>query len=452
MYSARCLFEGTGKAAVESRRQTVQADLIIHQAAQLLTLSGGVQRGAALGSLKIIPDGALAIGGDRILAVGSSDRIRADYQARQEISAAGRVVMPGLVDPHTHAVWAGDRAAEFEMRIAGASYLEIMNAGGGIVSTVAQTRAASVAELMDASRPRLQRMLAHGTTTAEVKTGYGLETNAELRMLEAILRLDQEGPLELAPTFLGAHAVPAEYQENGGAEAYTRMVVEEMLPALEAWWNASPLTDGGRRPRPFVDVFCENGAFDLEQSRRILEQARELGFPLKIHADEFAGLGGTGLAVKLDAVSADHLVQTPPQDIQALGEGRTVAVSLPCTPFGLAEPDYTPAQQILQAGGALALATDLNPGTAWCENVQFAIALACRQMQLTPAQAIAATTINAAAAIGRQDRIGSLEPGKQADVVILNVPDYRHMGYRFGGNLVQRVIKCGEMVIENEET
>jgi imidazolonepropionase len=280
-------------------------------------------------------------------------------------------------------------------------------------------------------------MLKHGTTTAEAKTGYGLETATELRMLEALLRLDAEGPLELSITFLGAHAIAPEYK--GDPDGYTRLVCGEMLPAVHAWWQAH----APGKTLPFVDVFCETGAFSLPQSRRILETARALGFPLKIHADEFDNLGGASLAAELGAVSADHLVKTSPVDIAALGQSNTVAVGLPCTPFGLAERDYTPARAILEAGGLLALASDLNPGTAWCGDMQFTIALACRYMRLTPAQAIAAATINAAAAIGRADRIGSLEPGKQADLLILSVPDYRHLGYRFGPNLVHTVIKKG---------
>ncbi|RPI25806.1 MAG: imidazolonepropionase, partial [Chloroflexota bacterium] len=219
-------------------------------------------------------------------------------------------------------------------------------------------------------------------------------------------------------------------------------VCREMLPAVQVWWQAkAPL-----RPLPFVDVFCETGAFSLEQSRRILETAAGLGFPLKIHADEFDNLGGASLAAELGATSADHLVKTSIEDIEALARSDTVAVALPCTPFGLAEPYYTPANAILDAGGLLAIATDTNPGTAWCESMQFAIALACRYMRLTPAQAIAAATINAAAAIGRAGQVGSLEPGKQADLILLTVPDYRHLGYRFGTNLVEKVIKRGRIL------
>jgi imidazolonepropionase len=418
----------------------VHADLLVHSAAQLLTVPGGPQRGRDLGRLGLIEDGAVAIAGGRILSVGRTADVRRACEASQEFDARGRVVMPGFVDPHTHVIWAGDRAAEFEMRVSGASYMEILQAGGGIVSTMQSTRGATVDQLVEQARPRLERMLRHGTTTAEAKTGYGLETAAELRMLEAILRLDADGPVRLAPTFLGAHAVPPEYR--GRADDYVNLVGDEMLPAVRAWWSERATS----RPLPFVDVFCEEGAFNLEQSRRLLTRARELGFPLKIHADEFAGLGGTGLAVELGAVSADHLVHTPVQDIAALGHATTVAVALPCTPFGLAETAYTPAHAILEAGGTLALATDLNPGTAWCESMQFAIALACRYLRLTPAQAIAAATINAAAAIGRQDRVGSLEAGKDADLVVLEVADYRHLGYRFGTNLAATVLQGGRFV------
>jgi imidazolonepropionase len=418
------------------------ADLLITNASQLLTLAGGPQRGDRLGDLAIIEDGAVAIAGGEITEVGSSAELTQRYKADRVFDASGRTVLPGFVDPHAHVIWAGDRAAEFEMRLSGMDYMQILAAGGGILSTVRETRKANLPHLVDTARPRLRAMLAHGTTTAEAKTGYGLETQTELRMLEAITALDEQGPVELAPTFLGAHAVPPAYESQ--VDEYVSLVCEEMLPAVKQQWNSI----GGPRELPFVDVFCEDGAFDLKQTRRILETARDLGFPLKIHADEFKGLGGTGLAVELGAVSADHLVHTPRRDILALGESNTVAVALPGTPFGLAEEGYTPALALLEAGAILALATDLNPGTAWCESMQFVLALACRYMRLTPAQAIAAATINAAAAIDRHDRIGSLESGKQADLIILGVADYRHLGYRFGANLVDTVIKRGDIVIE----
>jgi imidazolonepropionase len=429
----------------------MEADLLVHSASQVLTLAGGPQRGMQLGRLGLVEGGAVAIGEEHVLAVGPTAELRARYQARREVDAAGGAVLPGFVDPHTHLIWMGDRAGEFELRIAGATYMEILAAGGGILSTVQLTRAASVDDLKAAARPRLQRMLAHGTTTAEAKTGYGLETEAELRQLQAILELDQEGPLELVPTFLGAHAIPEEYQapepgEPDRSDAYVDRVCGEMLPRLQRWWRER----AGRRPLPFVDVFCEVGAFDLVQTRRILEAAHQLGFPLKIHADEFESLGGTGLAVELGAASADHLVRTAGEEIQALGASNTVAVALPCTPFGLGHSEHAPAGEILRAGGLLALASDLNPGTAWCESMQFVIALACRALRLTPAQAVAAATINAAAAVSRQDRLGSLEPGKQADLLVLDTPDYRHLGYRFGTNLVRTVVKAGKIVVGGE--
>jgi len=440
--------------------QPIACDLLVHSAAQLLTLAGGPQRGAQLGTLGLIEDGAAAIRAGRILLVGPTSTVRSQVQPRARLDAAGRVVMPGFVDPHTHLLWMGDRANEFEMRLAGASYQEIMQAGGGIASTVRQTRAASVDALVEAARPRLRRMLAHGTTTVEAKTGYGLETQAELRQLEAIYRLAAEGPWTLVPTFLPAHAVPAEF--TGRAGAYVDVVIEEMLPAAAARRSQLPTMAANDQHLPpaqarglpvtsyqlplFCDVFCEEGAFDLAQSRRILERGRDLGFGLKIHADEFSGLGGTALAVALGAVSADHLVYTPAGDIAALGRGETAAVGLPGTPFGLAQRDYTPAGKILAAGGLLALASDLNPGTTWCESMQMVVALACRYMRLTPAQAIAAATINAARAVSLDGEVGSLEAGKQADLLVLDVPDYRHLGYRYGTNLVQTVIKGGEVV------
>jgi imidazolonepropionase len=417
--------------------------MLIHSAKQVLTLAGGPQRGRELGSLGLIEDGAVLMRDEKIVAVGPSDELRASYPDEPTLDASGCVILPGFVDPHTHLIWAGDRAREFEMRLEGKKYLEILAAGGGILSTVRQTRTASIEALMAQTRPRMLRMFAHGTTTAEAKTGYGLQTATELRMLKALLSLDDESPLELAITFLGAHAIAPEYKDD--PQGYTDLVCNTMLPTVQQWWQ----THAPRLPLPFVDVFCETGAFDLQQSRQILSRAKELGFPLKIHADEFDNLGGAALAAELGAASADHLVKTSDADIAALAQSDTVAVSLPSTPFGLAECDYTPAKKIIQAGGILALATDCNPGTAWNESMQFVITLACRFLGMTPAQAIAASTINAAHAIRRADRIGSLEPGKQADLVILGVPDYRHLGYRFGSNLARQVVKRGRVYSVN---
>lgn len=418
---------------------TEKADLLIHSASQLLTLASpdAPQRGATMGNLGLIENGAVAVRDGRVLMTGPAANVRAQVEAAQELDANGQVVMPGFVDPHTHVVFVGQRAGEFEQRIAGATYMEIMATGGGIMSTVRATRQATVNDLVAQTLPRLDVMLAHGSTTIEAKTGYGLNVADELRMLEAIHRLDAAHPVDLVPTFLGAHAIPAEYQ--GRADAFTDLVVEEMLPAFAP--------SGGETPPLFCDVFCEEGAFSLAQSRRILERATELGFGLKIHADEFKPLGGTALAVELGAVSADHLVCTPPEEIEALGRSQTIAVALPGTPFGLGHHEYTPARAIIEAGGALALATDLNPGTCYCESMQLMIALACRYMHLTPAEAITAATVNSAHAVGLGQVVGSLKPGKQADILVLNVPTYQHLGYRFGSNLVEKVIKRGRIVV-----
>lgn len=417
-----------------------KVDLLITNASQVCVVPGpdGPQRGDALGDLGLIEKGAVAVKAGKIVEVGDTAVLQTKYDAEKFIDADGRVVTPGFVDPHTHLPWAGDRAAEFEQRIAGATYMEIMAAGGGIMSTVRATRQASLEDLVVENLPRLQRMLHHGTTTVEAKTGYGLELTTELKQLETMMALNDRQPLELVPTFLPAHAVPQEF--NGRTDDYVELIVQEMLPAAAEWAKR-------RNQSLFCDVFCEEGVFDVAQTRRILETAVALGYRLKVHADEFVGLGGTKLAVELGAVSADHLVKTPFEDIRALGQGSTIAVALPGTPFGLAEPDYTPAKAILAVGGALALATDCNPGTTWCESQQMVIALACRYLGLTQAQALAAATLNAAHAIGRGAEIGSLEAGKQADILILAVPDYRQLGYRYGTNLVQTVIKKGEIVV-----
>ena len=419
--------------------------MLVHSASQLLTLKGGPQRGTALGRLVVIENGAVLIRDEKIIEVGKSEELRVSYPDEPTLDARNCVLMPGFVDPHTHLIWAGDRADEFEMKMSGVPYLDILAAGGGILSTVKATRTASMETLIAQTRPRLLRMFTHGTTTAEAKTGYGLQTATELRLLKALLALDDESPLDLAITFLGAHAIPSEFKDD--PQGYTDEVTKTMLPMLKDWWE----THAPRLSLPFVDVFCETKAFTLEQSRQILTQARSLGFPLKIHADEFDNLGGAALAAELGAASADHLVMTSDADIAALGKSDTVAVALPCTPFGLAERDYTPAHKLLEADAMLALATDCNPGTSWNESMQFAIALACRYMKLTPAQAIAAATINAAHAIRRSDSIGSIEAGKQADLLILSVSDYRQLGYRYGTNLVRQVIKRGRVYSIDEE-
>lgn len=411
--------------------------LLIHNTSQLITLSGGKQRGHQLGTLNAIENGAILLEDDRILAVGSAAGLLLQHPEADLLDANGNAVLPGFVDPHTHLVWAGNRAAEFEMRLQGKTYLEIMAAGGGILSTLQATRKASLDELLAQSRQRARTAFRYGTTTLEAKTGYGLDLETEFKQLQVILDLNAEGPLQLVPTYLGAHAIPPEY--SGNPDGYTNFLCTQALPAVQTWWHEH----APGQMLPFVDTFCEKGAFDLSQTRQILTTAQSLGFPLKLHVDEFANLGGASLAAELGAVSADHLVKTSPEDIRALAASDTVAVSLPGTPFGLAQSEYTPTRELLKADGILALASDLNPGTTWNESMQFIQALACRYLKLTPAQALAASTINAAAALSLSGQLGSLETGKQADLVILNVPDYRMLSYRYGTNLVSHVIKKG---------
>ena len=414
--------------------------MLIHSASQLICLRGGPQRGAQLGTLDIIEDGAVLIRDEKVQESGSTADLLQRFPQEAKLDAHHQVVMPGFVDPHTHLIWAGDRALEFSLRLEGKSYMEILASGGGILSTVKATRQASSTDLENTAAQRVRSMLRHGTTTLEAKTGYALDAAGELRLLEIIMNLRGVLPLDIIPTYLGAHAVPPEYA--GDAVGYTRLLVENALPQLKAWWQQHYPNEN----YPFVDVFCEPSVFNLEHTRAILSAARTLGFPLKIHADEFENIGGASLAAELGATSADHLVKTGIEDIKNLAASSTVSVALPCTPFGLAEDAYTPARQIIAQNGLLALASDLNPGTAWCGNMQFVIALACRFMKLTPAQAIAAATINAAAAINMEKKVGSLDPGKQADILILNIPDYRHLGYRFGENLVETVIKKGKVI------
>jgi imidazolonepropionase len=390
----------------------------------------------------LITDGAIAIADGEIVAVGPSADLRADFRARDTIDASGKVVCPGFVDPHTHVVYAGDRVNEFELRIKGASYMEIMQAGGGIASTMRATRAARVEQLVAESRPRLETMLALGTTTVEIKTGYGLDTASELNMLQAIADLASSSPLDLIPTFLGAHAVPPEYK--GRTDDYVNLVIEEMLPAVVAWQHASPFLASSPL---FCDVFCEANVFDREQSRRVLAAGLALGLPAKIHADEFENLGGVSLAVELGAVSADHLDVTPPAEVAILAQSDTVGVVLPAVNFNLGSTHFANARALIEAGVALALATDINPGSAPCPSMPLVMAMACRYQRLLPAETLNAATINAAYAVGLGERLGSLEVGKQADLLIVNAPDYRHLAYQFGGNLVERVVKRGQRVL-----
>lgn len=428
----------------------MRVDLLIHSAAQLLTCAApdGPLRGRAQAAIGLIENGAVAILNGQITHVGSTADVKSAVAARATLDAAGHVVMPGFVDAHTHVVFAGDRVDEFEQRIAGATYQEIMAAGGGIMSTVRATRQASLQELVAQSHKRLNAMFTFGTTTAEAKTGYGLSFNDELKMLAAISVLNTEHPIDLIPTFLPAHAVPEEY--HGRADDFVDEIVDEMLPRIAVADALLPpfanIAAGKDEPVVlFVDVFCDVGAFDLAQSRRVLERADELGLALKIHADEFESLGGAALAAELGATSADHLAVTPPEEIEQMAEAGVVGVLLPGTTFGLGSEHYADARTMIELGLPIALGTDLNPGTCWCGSMPFMIALATRYLRMTPAEAVVAATINAAYASGAGEKVGSLEPGKAGDVVILDVADYRHLAYRFGEDLVSTVIKAGRI-------
>jgi imidazolonepropionase len=395
--------------------------LIIRNIAQLI-------RGPTTG----IADGALLLDGELISWLGSNADLPSLPPNAPMIDAAGKVVLPGLIDSHTHLIFAGSRADEFEQRLQGKTYQEIAGQGGGINATVQRVRQSSKEQLKALARPRLQRMLQFGVTTVEVKSGYGLTPADELKCLEAIAELNAEGPLELVPTFLGAHAVPPEHQRD--RDGYIRLLCDRMLPEVVR-----------NRLAEFCDVFCENGVFSVPESERILKRARDLGLKLKVHADELSPLGGAELAARLGAVSADHLLCVTDAGIDALARAGTVATLLPGTAFflGLA---YAPARKLIERGVRVALASDCNPGTCPTENLPLIGAMASTQMKMTPAEVVAGLTIHAAAAVGRAQRIGSLEVGKQADLVIFNVPDYRHLFYHFGVNHVWRVIKRGRVV------
>jgi imidazolonepropionase len=427
-----------------SAGQAEPIDLLVQTAGQLVTCAGppGPRRGAAMRDLGLLQGGAVAVSAGIIVDVGPAAALRVRYLAARQIDAGQRVICPGFVDPHTHVVFAGDRVGEFELRIAGASYLDIMAAGGGIVATMRATRAAPIEQLVAETRARLDAMLRLGTTTAEAKSGYGLETAAELRQLAALAELDRSQPIDLVPTFLGAHALPPEYRER--ADEYVALVVDVMLPAALAWYRASHFAAAG--VPLFADVFCEQGAFDLAQSRRVLEAARALGLPLKAHVDEFSELGGLALALELGAVSVDHLDATGPQGIARLARSDAVGVVIPTVTFNLGGTHFADARAMLDAGCALALTTDINPGSAPCPSMPMAMAIACRYQRMLPSEALVASTVNAAYAIGMGERVGSLEPGKLADLLILDTRDVRHLAYQFGGNLVATVLKRGVVV------
>lgn len=404
--------------------------------ATLAGFSTKPQRGSDLGRLQVVDNGAVAVAGQNVVAAGPLEQVKSQavIDADTEIiDAGGRLVTPGLVDPHTHVVHYGSREQEYQMRLEGTPYIEILKAGGGILNSVRQTRAATRAQLVEQGKKSLRRMLELGVTTVEAKSGYGLNTEAELKTLEAVEILNQLQPVDLVPTFLGAHAIPAEFREN--SEKFVDLVIDEMLPA------AAPHSR-------FCDVFCEQHVFSVAQSRRILQAAADLGLGLKLHADELAPTGGAQLAVELGAVSADHLLCTDEAGIEALASSDTIAVLLPGTSFNLMTGRYAPAGRMLEAGVAIALSTDYNPGSCPTENLQLIMTLGCLKLGLTPAQVLAAVTINAAHALRLGDKIGSLEPGKQADIVIFDADNEAYLPYHFGVNHVWKVVKAGKLVVD----
>jgi imidazolonepropionase len=446
----------------------MKVDLIIYNANQLATCAseGKPKRLAHMRDVGLIAGGAAAVKDGIIAGIGTNAEIFDDFEAETLINARGKVVCPAFVDPHTHIVFAGDRINEFEMKIKGADYLEIMAMGGGIANTAKKTRAAGLADLVKQSSLRLDKMLAHGTATAEIKTGYGLDTETELKMLQAIEELDRNHAVDLLATFLPAHAVPPEYKEN--PDRYVDLICEEMLPLAFAWYQKSfyrnafddgwtfalPSTDkkeiknSALRQKPlFVDVFCEKNAFNLEQSRRVLQTAKSLGFKLKAHVDEFTNLGGARLAIGLGATSVDHLDATSDEEIRLLAESDTIGIVTPTVNFNFGAAHFADARKMIDAGCAIALSTDYNPGSAPCPSQTMAMAIACRYQKLLPSEALNAVTINAACGLGLGEKTGSLEVGKQADFLILDTKDYREIAYEFGSNFVETVIKNGKVVL-----
>lgn len=402
---------------------------IIH-AAQLLTLRGSSapRRGAALRELSIIQDGAVSMREGKIQWVGPTDHL--PDKTLPAFDAAGKIILPGFVDSHTHAVFARTRADEFEWRIEGTPYMDILARGGGILSSVAACRNAQhlCVQLAD-------RFFEYGTTTIEAKSGYGLDLETEIRMLEA---MRSAGKLEVVPTYLGAHAVPKEFRGN------RTTFVEQVVRDLE--------TIQSRRLADFCDVFVEPGVFTPDEARRIFSKARSLGMHIKIHADEFESSGGAALAVEEGATSADHLGAITPENIGRIAASNVVATLLPATLFNTGAARYAPARQLIDSGAAVALATDFNPGTSPTLNMQFVLSLACTQMKMTPAEAIVAATINGACAVRRQDRVGSIEPGKQADLAVYDVSDYREIPYFTAVNFCVATFKRGEPVWSRNES
>lgn len=410
--------------------------LLITHAAQLITLAGPKRprAGAEMSDLAVIEDGAVYIEDGRIAAVGTTDSLgRASGQPVDVIDASGMVVAPGFVDPHTHPVFAGTRTDEYEWRASGLSYQEIAARGGGIRSTVERTRATAEDELLEIARKYARWFLRHGTTTVEAKTGYGLSLEAELKLLRVIHRLHQEGPLELVPTLLAAHIVPDEFRDR--RDQYLKMILQDLLPIV-----------GRQKLAEYHDVFCEEGAFTESEARALMARAKEVGLRLRIHANQFSPSGAARLAAEMGAITADHLEYVDTETIGKLRDAGTIAVLLPGAVVHLGLHRYAPAREMIRQGLPIALATDFNPGSSPTPNMQMILSLACTQMDLTPAEAFTAATINAAYSLHRGHLIGSLEVGKQADVILFDCRDYREIPYYYGMNHVSGVIKKGMLI------
>ena len=412
-------------------------ELIVAHANELLTMRGPCRARIRdeMSELAMIRDGAVYVRDGDIRALGHTSDVLKEHDARglEKIDATGKTVMPGFIDPHTHLVFAGSREFELDMKIDGKGYMDILREGGGILRTVRDTRAASADDLFAQAATRLRTMMVHGTTTAEAKSGYGLDRRTELKMLEVAKQLDQELPADIVSTYLGAHAVAPEFA--GNPDGYVQFIIDEVLLDL-------PATGLAR----FCDVFCERGAFDVSQSRKVLLAAKAMGLQLKVHADEFEHTGGAELAAEVGAISADHLARPSDDGIMAMARKGVVGVLLPCTPLASMSDDYADARRLIDLGVPVALATDLNPN-CWNPSMQLAITLACYGMKMHPAEALMASTMNAAAAIGVEKTVGSLEIGKKADLLILDAPNHVSIPYRMGTNLCEMVIKNGRPLL-----
>ena len=410
-----------------------RVDLLIAGAAELATPTGNApRRGAELGTIRVVPRGAVAVDGELIVAVGPEDELRAELEPRRELDAAGGLLVPGFVDAHTHPVFAGTREHEFELRTRGASYVEIAAAGGGILSSVRGVRGASREELLELLAPRLDRFLSMGTTTVEAKTGYGLSVEDELKCLAVLDEARRSHPVELVPTFLGAHDFPPEYRDD--RPAYVELLVQELLPRVAESGQAE-----------YCDIFTESHVFGLADSERILRRARELGLGLRLHVDQLTPLGGAELAAELGAASADHLEFVSEAGIEALARAGVIPVLCPLVPLYLRVEQEAPARAMVAAGLAPALATDFNPGSCYTQSLHEVLTWGALRFRFTAAEALTAATLNAACSLGRGDRIGSLEPGKRADLQVLDYPGHEHLAYEFGRNPVRAVVAGGRV-------